>query len=237
MAQVETPVVQQLEAQMERIREHLEHRERSGGGWFGLLGGLGLGALLGWAAAFFLRSREEEPPYLSPPSPPAPTRRDDAIVLGAVPTPASPPAAAEDEDEPIVLKTPAPAAAPAETAGAEESSATEASGWVAPADAGDAAPIADAEAEAVAPAEVPATPEEAAIGVAEGAPEPGKYAGSVVPSGGQCPPSHPIKGNLSRNNELIYHVPGGNNYERTRPESCFASESEAEAAGFRRARS
>lgn len=52
------------------------------------------------------------------------------------------------------------------------------------------------------------------------------------PSGGSCPPGA-IKGNVSDSRELIYHVPGGQFYDRTNPEQCFASTSEAEEAGYR----
>ena len=46
-----------------------------------------------------------------------------------------------------------------------------------------------------------------------------------------CPGSHPIKGNAS---SMIYHVPGGAFYARTKPEECFATEADAQAAGYRR---
>jgi micrococcal nuclease len=49
-----------------------------------------------------------------------------------------------------------------------------------------------------------------------------------------CPASHPIKGNVSSSGELIYHVPGGQFYSRTNPEECFATEADAQAAGYRR---
>jgi len=42
-----------------------------------------------------------------------------------------------------------------------------------------------------------------------------------------------IKGNISSSGK-IYHLPGGSFYERTNPEVCFASESEAIQAGFRK---
>ena len=50
-----------------------------------------------------------------------------------------------------------------------------------------------------------------------------------------------IKGNVSRSGERIYHVPGAQHYERTRispakGERWFCSESEARAAGWRRAK-
>lgn len=51
-----------------------------------------------------------------------------------------------------------------------------------------------------------------------------------------CPPSHPIKGNASSSGELIYHVPGGASYAQTQPEECFATEADAQAAGYRAAR-
>lgn len=53
------------------------------------------------------------------------------------------------------------------------------------------------------------------------------------PVDGVCPASHPIKGNRGSMGSLIYHVPGGRNYERTKPEACFATIEEAEAAGYR----
>jgi len=55
----------------------------------------------------------------------------------------------------------------------------------------------------------------------------------VEPVDGTCPASHPIKGNA---NSGIFHVPGGGSYERTVPERCYASPSDAEADGFRPAK-
>lgn len=43
-----------------------------------------------------------------------------------------------------------------------------------------------------------------------------------------------IKGNISTKGDKIYHVKGGAFYDRTNPELCFNSESEAKAAGFRK---
>lgn len=40
-----------------------------------------------------------------------------------------------------------------------------------------------------------------------------------------------IKGNISSKSK-IYHMPGGAFYEKTQPEQCFATEAEAQAAGF-----
>jgi micrococcal nuclease len=46
-----------------------------------------------------------------------------------------------------------------------------------------------------------------------------------------CPASHPIKGNAK---SMIYHLPTGSFYNRTKPEECFASISDAETAGYRK---
>jgi hypothetical protein len=52
-----------------------------------------------------------------------------------------------------------------------------------------------------------------------------------VPMGSVCPESCPIKGS----NSGIYHLIGGQFYNRTtNPAACFASESDAIGAGFRR---
>lgn len=45
-----------------------------------------------------------------------------------------------------------------------------------------------------------------------------------------------IKGNRSRRGEWIYHLPGQNYYEVTRPEELFCTEREAQAAGYRRSK-
>ena len=55
--------------------------------------------------------------------------------------------------------------------------------------------------------------------------------GRAQPNGMNCPPTHPIKGNRD---SMIYHPPEGELYGRTRPEECFATPADAEAAGYRR---
>jgi len=55
----------------------------------------------------------------------------------------------------------------------------------------------------------------------------------VEPVDGVCPLTHPVKGNADSG---IFHVPGGTSYERTVPERCYASEADAEADGFRKAK-
>ncbi|QIQ87965.1 thermonuclease family protein [Erythrobacter sp.] len=45
-----------------------------------------------------------------------------------------------------------------------------------------------------------------------------------------------IKGNRSRRGEWIYHLPGRPYYDATRAEELFCTESEAQAAGYRRSR-
>jgi hypothetical protein len=54
----------------------------------------------------------------------------------------------------------------------------------------------------------------------------------VEPVDGACPASHPVKAKMSSG---IYHVAGGLNYERTRPDRCYRDPAAAEADGLRRA--
>lgn len=48
-----------------------------------------------------------------------------------------------------------------------------------------------------------------------------------------CPDGYPVKGNESSSDQLIYHVPGGQFYDRTNPVRCFRTEADAQSAGFR----
>lgn len=61
-------------------------------------------------------------------------------------------------------------------------------------------------------------------------PQPG---GGVAPVGKNCPSNAPIKGNA---NSYIYHMPGQRYYNNTTPEVCFATESDAQTAGYRKAK-
>jgi hypothetical protein len=55
-------------------------------------------------------------------------------------------------------------------------------------------------------------------------------------SGYACPSDAPIKGNESSSGELIYHASGGQFYNATNPEECFASEADAQEAGYRKSK-
>jgi len=55
----------------------------------------------------------------------------------------------------------------------------------------------------------------------------------VQPVDGACPTGYPVKANHSSH---IYHVPGGQFYERTVPERCYTDPQAAEADGYRAAR-
>lgn len=52
----------------------------------------------------------------------------------------------------------------------------------------------------------------------------------VDPVAGQCPVTHPVKGNASSS---IYHVPGSRFYDMTIPERCYSDAAAAEADGMR----
>jgi micrococcal nuclease len=62
--------------------------------------------------------------------------------------------------------------------------------------------------------------------------------GTLPESTWTCPSSQPIKGNFTTysGERCIYHVPGGQFYEKTRPERCYASDDEARLDGCRRSR-
>jgi len=77
----------------------------------------------------------------------------------------------------------------------------------------------------------PLTPTVAIIATPTIPPTP-KPGGRATPQGSDCPVQTPIKGNQSG----LYHVPGGASYAATRPEACFATTADADAAGFTRAK-
>ena len=52
----------------------------------------------------------------------------------------------------------------------------------------------------------------------------------VDPVDGQCPLSHPVKGNASSG---IYHLPASRFYDKTSPERCYRDAAAAEADGMR----
>jgi len=88
------------------------------------------------------------------------------------------------------------------------------------------------------------TPTPTAAGFAEVASDEPAAAESAARSGdrrwveplddGACPEGYPIKAN---DNSGIYHVPGGRFYERTGAERCYARAEDAEADGYRAAKS
>jgi hypothetical protein len=55
----------------------------------------------------------------------------------------------------------------------------------------------------------------------------------VEPSGDVCPTSHPVKAKLT---SRIFHLPGMLNYDRTKPDRCYADADSAEADGLRAAK-
>jgi hypothetical protein len=60
----------------------------------------------------------------------------------------------------------------------------------------------------------------------------GAGAAWVEPVGDTCPTSHPVKAKMTNR---IFHVAGGLNYARTRPDRCYRDADAAEADGLRRA--
>jgi hypothetical protein len=52
----------------------------------------------------------------------------------------------------------------------------------------------------------------------------------VEPQDDVCPASHPVKAKLGSG---IYHLPGGMNYDRTKPDRCYLDAAAAESDGLR----
>ena len=52
----------------------------------------------------------------------------------------------------------------------------------------------------------------------------------VLPEGGECPVTHPVKAKVLTG---IFHAPGSANYARTRPDRCYRDAAAAEADGLR----
>jgi hypothetical protein len=84
------------------------------------------------------------------------------------------------------------------------------------------------------PRPTPSTPP-ASADVPPPAPAPSEPAAAFVEPGadGACPLTHPVKAKLASG---IYHVPGGGNYDRTKPDRCYASAEAAETDGLRPAK-
>lgn len=53
------------------------------------------------------------------------------------------------------------------------------------------------------------------------------------PINGECPNNCPIKGNINDDDEIIFHIPGQQFYERVTAERCFATTEAAKSGGFR----
>jgi hypothetical protein len=66
------------------------------------------------------------------------------------------------------------------------------------------------------------------------APETAKVEAFIDPcADGSCPVTHPVKAKLASG---IYHLPGGGNYERTKPDRCYVDADAAELDGLRAAK-
>ena len=53
----------------------------------------------------------------------------------------------------------------------------------------------------------------------------------IEPDDGACPATHPVKAKLSSG---IFHVPGGQNYDRTHADRCYVDPDAPRADGLRR---
>ncbi len=216
MAATGARTIEQLEREIERLRQRLAGDERAAGP-AGFLGGFALGALAGGLLALIFAPQAGD------------QTRDqlrgagDAILLrGHADESVSPQQAAEApaHASTAVMPLSAPAAPAGSAAPAAPNDAAEDAGTPQAEDTSSASQVMASPAPpAPTGAEQPAAP----------------LPPSLPGEGGHCPYSHPIKGNKSSSGELIYHLPGTRFYDRTTPEVCFATEDDAQAAGFRAA--
>jgi hypothetical protein len=100
-------------------------------------------------------------------------------------------------------------------------------------------PVPDATAPPNAAKPKPATPKAAATKPAATkatAPKAGRASASAwkAPNAdGSCPKTHPVKAKMASG---IFHVPGGANYARTKPDRCYVDAAAATADGLRPAK-
>jgi hypothetical protein len=84
-----------------------------------------------------------------------------------------------------------------------------------------------------APFPFPPVPRPSVPDVAPNAKSPSVEASVEPGADGACPATHPVKAKLTSG---IFHVPGGGNYERTKPDRCYVNPEAAEADGLRAAK-
>lgn len=58
----------------------------------------------------------------------------------------------------------------------------------------------------------------------------------VKPNGTDCPTNAPIKGNINKKGNNIFHEAKAKNYKAIKPEICFADVATAQKAGFKAAK-
>ncbi len=230
MTKIEDRIIRKLEEQVERAQARLSP-EPPRSSPIGFLGGLALGTVAGALLTFFSTRDEENLPDNAAPD------NDETIVLRErsagtreqAPTP-----------RPLVAMPTAPeegvtdqlAAAELESPQAMKDIAREATSTEAkaptPAPAQAASPKSGTETTA-------ASADSAATKTTDAAEKQATAttSGQMAPVDGECPISHPIKGNKGSMGALIYHNRDSASYDRTHPEVCFATEQDAEAAGYR----
>jgi len=86
---------------------------------------------------------------------------------------------------------------------------------------------------AAAPAASAAPTVEAAPATETAAVRPTATEASVESTDGSCPASHPVK---AARGSKIFHVPGGQMYDRTNADRCYRDPAAAEADGLRRSK-
>jgi outer membrane biosynthesis protein TonB len=240
MSKIEDRIIRKLEAQVERAQARLSPEPQRSSP-IGFLGGLALGTVAGALLAFFFPRDQEELPANSA------AANDEAIVLrerssGSREQASAPRPLAAMPTAPEEVVTDQLAAAELESPQAVKEIDHEATST-------DTKAATPAQASATKPADKPKaahapqaaqTPASATASTAQATEaDTDKEQASAMPSGqavpvdGVCPATHPIKGNKGSMGALIYHNQDSASYDRIHPEVCFATEQDAEAAGYR----
>lgn len=216
MANLEEWATKKLEAQIARAQARLD--EERPGSPINFLSGLALGTVAGALLAFFFTREEELPEELSP--------RENEPILLRNSTPAT--EATSTTPRPLAAMPSAPEEGVTDQLAAAELESPEAVKEIAR-EGGEATSAQATDTTTGRPVGTAADRDEVTPDRSTGA----TTGGRVEPVDGTCPASHPIKGNKSSMGALIYHTTASASYERTRPEACFATEADAEAAGYR----
>jgi len=241
MTKIEDRIIRKLEAQVERAQARLSPEPQRSSP-ISFLGGLAVGTVAGALLTFFFTRDEEDLPdnaaagndetiVLREPS--TGSREQSSTPRPLVAMPTAPEEGVTDQLAAAELESPKAVndIARQGTSSADKTTAPAQTSSAKPNPKPAPAPSVQAEQKPTTAASSGTQPTETDNTTQDEAPALPK--GQVAPINGECPITHPIKGNKGSMGALIYHNRDSASYDRTHPEVCFATEQDAEAAGYR----